>query len=459
MMTSVDEVLKYIATNEIRWVDLQFFDVNGLMHKTTISNRDVDEQMFSKGIAAADLYDVFGRSEQGELALLPDANTVARLPWEPSSIRLLCDVVTNPNTERYPKDCRYVSERVETNLSAIGIKSAKIGASLEFYIFETVTTDRTTSERGAGTIVDTREASWNPSPLSGVRNGAFVSQPYDSLYAARNQIAETMEDAFGFFVDGHRHGRSPTGQQNIDIQEYTMKTASDAISTLKFVVRNLANAVNAGATFMPYPVKGEKGSSLAIHQSLWKTADSNMFYDGTDEYSQLSQAGRYYIGGILEHAAALCLFTNPTTNSYKRMTMDKKVVGWSKDNRKALVLAPFTKKNAKEVKRVVFNNADPSVNPYLAYSAIIAAGIDGIKNKIDPGDPLSENEEEAKKRKWNKLPNTLYEAVEALETDPKFIKGVIPTELLGDYLDSKLQEFKDSQKSISAWEMERYWNV
>ena len=412
-----------------------------------------------KGIYGADLFDVFGKSEQGDLVLLPDGDTLARLPWEPSTIRLVSDIIAAVSGERYLKDSRYVSERIETNLEALGVKTTKIGASVEFHIFETVTADRTSTGRGAGTLVDTKEANWSPSPLSSIRKGAYVAQPYDSLYAARTQIAETMEENFGFVVDSHRHGRSATAQQSLDIHEYSIKNAADALNTLKFVTRNLANAVNAAATFMPYPVEGEKGSSLLLHQSLWKTGDSNIFYDANDSYAQLSQTGRYYIGGILEHAAALSIFTNPTSNSYKRLAMDRKFVGWSKDNREALVLVPYTKKNYKEGKRVVFTGTDPSVNPYIAYAAVVAAGIDGIKSKIDPGDPLESGEEETKKRKWKRLPNSLYEAVESLETDPKFIKGVMPAELLGDYLDLRLGESKEFQRNLSNWEMEKYWNV
>lgn len=456
---AVDEVLKYIATNEIKWVDLQFFDITGFLNKASISNRDVDEFMFTKGVHAADLEQLFGRSEQGELLLLPDDETMARLPWEPATIRLLCDITTAINNERYLKDSRYIAQRAQTNLEALGIKTSRVGAGVDFYIVDTATTDRTAKGRGSGTIVDSRESGWSPSPLSSISENMYVAQPYDSMYAARVQIAETLEDNFGYSIDSHRHGKGKTAQQNVDLKEYGLKTAADALSTLKFVVRNLANAVNAGVTFMPYPIEGETGSSLNISMSLWKTADNNIFYDGTDEYAQLSQPGRYFIGGLLEHAAALSLFTMPTANSYKHLAAEPRVVAWSKVNRRAAVAVPHIRKNYKEGKRIVFNAADPGINPHLAYAAVITAGLDGIKNKIDPGDPLDEEEGEVKKRKWNPLPSSLGGAIEAFESDPKFVKGVIPQEFLVDYLDLKLTENQQSMRSLSPWEMEKYWNV
>jgi len=458
---AVDSVLKYMATNEIRWVDLQFFDVTGKMNKVTVSSKIIEEASFTKGIHGADLSPALGGTEAGELVLLPDPDTAARLPWEVSTIRLLCDVIVATTNERYLKDSRYVSERIETNLKALGVKEARIGSTAEFYIFDTVTVDRTTEGRGSGTLIDSREAYWGPSALSSEKNGAYLAQPFDSMYPARIQVGESMEEGFGYTVEKHFHGRSPTSQQGVTLRAYPLQTAADAVQTLKFVVRNLANAVNSNATFMPYPIKGEKGNMLQMHQSLWKSADNNIFYDGGDSYAQISNSGRYYIGGLLEHAPVLCLFTNPTTNSYKRLAVDSKTVGWSRDSKDAIVQVPLTRKNYKEGRYITFALPDPSANAYLAYAAIVAAGLDGIKKKIDPGDPVEKESTSKKKKKteWKELPGTLYESIEALESDPTFLKGVIPTELLEEYLDIKLKEYSNSKTAISAWEMRHYFNV
>ncbi len=456
-MAAIDDVLKYIATNEIRWIDLQFFDVDGSLQRSSISNRKISEDTFGNGTYAGDLTEVFGETEQGQLVLRPDPDTLARIPWEPATVRLICDIMAMPKKERFLKDSRYVAERMETNLSAVGISYPKVGAEVDCHILDTVTMDRTSPGRGVGALLDSRESFWGPSPLSNIEKGAYVSQPFDSLYAARCQASETLEESFGVMIDGHRHGKSPTGQQTFELAEKGLKGSADALTTLKFVVRNLATAVNASCTFMPYPIEGEKGNDLNISVSLWKTADNNLFYDGKDAYAQISQVARYFIGGLLEHAAALSLFTASVPNSYKKLAVEPKTVDWSLTDKKALVRVPFSKKNVKESKRVIYCGADPAVNPYLAYSAVVAAGLDGMKNKIDPGDPAEK--ESKKKRAVKELPTSLYGAIEALESDIKFIKGVIPAELLEEYLDLKLRQHKEDRKAVSMQDHKKYYNV
>lgn len=456
-MSAIDDVMKYIATNEIRWIDLQFFDIKGVMHRVSVSNRKLEEASFGNGIAAADLDEVFGASPQGDLVLLPDPDTMARLPWEPATVRLICDVMASVKKERFLKDPRYVAERIETNLSAAGIKTALVGSEVDCYIFDTTTSDKTNRGRGTGLIMDSREAKWGPSPLSNDGSGAYVATPHDSMYSARVQISETMEDSFGVLVDSHRHGRSPTAQQTFELGPRNLKAAGDAVNTLKFITKNLATAVNASATFMPYPVDGEKGNSMNTAISLWKTSEQNVFYDPKETYGQLSQSGRYFVGGLLEHAAAVSLFAAPTPNSYRRLAAEGLKMGWSCSDKSALVWVPFNKKNIKETKRVVYRGSDPSANPYVAHAVIAAAGLDGIKKKADPGDP---SETEGKKKRVEKtLPSSLLDAISALESDTAFIKGVVPTEFLGDFLDLKLKQHHESVKGVTSYELQRYFNV
>lgn len=458
-MGSIEDVLKYIATNEVRWVDLQFFDLRGSLQRVTVSSKSLSDSSFTRGIPAARPEEALGASGQGDLILMPDPDTIARLPWETSSVRLICNVAVAMTESPYLMDCRQAMDRLEGNLQAAGVKSASIAGEVEFYLFDTATTDRTTVSRGAGTLVDSREARWSPSTMAGFENGSFLSQPFDSMYPARTQISETLEESFGYTVSGHCHGRSGTAQQNLQLGALPAKTAADALATLKFVVRNLSNAVNAASTFMPYPMAGERGSQLTLSIGLAKSADANLFYDASDKYAQLSQQGRYFIGGVLEHIRALMLFTAPTVSSYRRLMADPRKVGWSKHAGDALVQVPFLLKNMKENHPIVFTGADPSVNPYLAYPALLAAGVDGIRNKTDPGDPSEEEPEGKKKKERAELPRSLLEAIEALESDTKFIKGVIPAELLGDYAELKLEEHRSAQKALTAWEMEKYFNV
>src|SRR5208283_715621 len=255
-----------------------------------------------------------------------------------------------------------------------------------------------------------------------------------------------MEDSFGMLVDSHRHGKAPTAQQSFELAPRNLKSAGDAVNTLKFITKNLANAVNASATFMPYPVEGEKGNALNIAMSLWKTSDQNVFYDGKESYGQLSQSGRYFIGGLLEHVSALCLFTAPTPNSYRRLVSEPMRFGWSCTDKGSLVYVPSVKKNIKEAKRVVFRASDPSANPYLAFSVVVAAGLDGIKKKVDPGEPV---ESDKKKRAERSIPTSLFEAIKALESDTTFLKGTVPAELLGDYLDLKLKQHQQALCGIT----------
>lgn len=453
-MGAIDDVLKYIATNEIRWIDLQFFSIDGTLNRTTVSNRKLDESSFGKGIRSADLRDAFGEA-RGEQTLLPDPETMARLPWEPATIRIISDVVVMPANEKFSKDSRSIADRMETNLQAAGIKEVKIGAEVNCHFFDAVTMEKISIGRGAGVLLDSREAKWGPSPLT-FDKGAYVSQPYDSMYAARCQIAETLEDNFGVLVDGHWHGASPTSQQSFELGERDVKTAGDALATLKFVTRNLATAVNVTSTFMPYPVEGEKGNGLDISISLWKSADNNIFYDADDKYAQISQNARYFIGGLLEHARALTIFACPIPNSYRRLAAENFAVGWSAIKGNTLVHIPYSRKNVKETKRIVFKLSDPAVNPYLAYSAVLAAGLDGIKNKIDAGSPAEEGE---KKREETALPNNLYEAIEALESDTKFIKGVVTPEFLESYLELKLKQHREDKTAVSMADHRKYFNA
>jgi glutamine synthetase len=362
---------------------------------------------------------IYGKSEQGDLLLLPDPESVSLVPWKTSrnsaTARFICDIISSEG-EKFLKNPRYMTERMETNLSAIGVKNALVGSEIEFYIREAM-------EKEAADM-------------------------------ARMTIAETVGE-MGFDIRTHGLGRSASGmQQRFHIHEYGVKRAADALTTFKMTVKGMAGQWRSGVTFMPAPFDGDIGSMLGVHLGLFKTADNNLFYDAADEYAQISQTARYFIGGLLEHAPALCLFSNPTSNSYRRLAADPKRIGWSKTDTQAVVRVLNRKKNDKEGKMVTFALADSAANPYLAYPTIMAAGIDGIKSKTDPGDALESN-----KKKQAKLPESLKEAAEALESDSKFLKGVFSAEIIGDYAALKLAEHREGARAVSDWEMARYANV
>lgn len=457
-MPSTDEALEFLKKSEAKWIDLQFVNMDGQIQHKTISAKDVGEELFSNGVET-NLEEVYGFAGRA-LSLFPDSDSYGRVPWEPNTMRIISNVFAMPDRERFTKDPRYSIERVNINAKAMGITDVTIGTDAEFYIFDNVTADKLSPERGPNYLIDTREAFWNPSPFFSQRNGAYTGQPHDTLYAARVQIAEIMEDHFRYMIKSHAHGRSANGQQRMRIGDYNAKLAADAFATLKYAAKNIAFIGNNVATFMPMPIMGEKGNSLGMTQRL-KKGPANLFYDEKDDYAQLSQTALYYIGGLLEHAESLCLFTTPGTNSYRRLKNDPRYAAWSRSSPHTLVRVDSATKD--EERSITFTGADSSINPYLAYTAVVAAGLDGIKNKTDPGKPVDEDlagvdSKRMKELKIRPLPGSVLDSAAALESDNKFLKGFISPELLADYLELRLAEHRENEKRPTAYEMEKYFN-
>ena len=462
-MPGTDDVFEYITSNNIRWVDLQFFDVEGRLNKTTLNARELNTSSFSRGIYCGDLKEVFGWSDEGELVLMPDANTFGRVPWEPSTMRMICDVMVSPGKERFLKDPRYVTERASVNAGAMGFTEITSSSELDFYVFDNVTVDKMTPQRGPNCLIESREAPWSPSPLWNTKNGAYFSQPFDTLYSARTQVSEVVEDNFRYIVTKHYHGRSTSGQQTISLAPLPLGVCSDAIQTVKFAVKNLAFIANSMATFMPFPVLGERGNQLLSGFTFWKK-DENVFYDSTDDYAQISQTARYFVGGLLDHAEAMTIFTCPNPNSYKRLAADPRYTSWGKRNSSALVRVENEIRNDRKGKRVVFNLSDPSANPHIALGVVVAAGLDGIKNKTEPGDPIDSNmgdmdTDELKKAGASQVPSTVLEAISALESDNKFLKGTLSSDILESYLEDKIEEHREQSTRPTSYEFEKYFNL
>lgn len=444
-MAASEEILEYIKSNDIKWLDLQFVDVPGRLHSTSILASDLEEEELKRGIELS-LESVFGFSEKGYV-LVPDGSTFARIPWEGSSLRMLSDIYLN-GKERFERDSRYCIERVMINGKAMGISEIEIGAEVEFYIFDSVSGDKVVG-RGPNYLIESREAPWNPTPIRNHKINDYLSPPFDNYYPARVQIAEVMYDHFKYKVLEHRHGPSPTGHQMIKLDKYQAKTAGDAFTTLKYVVRNLAALSNSVATFMPYPVAGETGSEVRISFSLSKKGKNIMFENG-----ELTDSGRYFIGGLLEHAEALSVFVYPTTNSYKKLRKHPRYIAYSPTNTNTVVQV---RKN-----EVIFC-ADPSINPYIAYSAVLAAGLDGIKNKISPPDIVVEDikqmsRHQMKSNKIKSMPKDLLSGIGSLESDNSFLKGYLSPDILAEYLDEKLKEHKENEARPTAYEIENYFN-
>ncbi len=448
---SVDDIMKYITTNEIKWVNIYFSDIDGKLHKMTMSSNRLLDDHFKNGIYIDDLPKIFGNDSQN-LVLLPDPDSFGRIPWDQSSIRLM-GYVMNRNKEHYSLDSRYISKRILSNISALGLDSLELGFDIDFRIFETVSIDRTPSRFG-GTTLASREANWAPTAYVPRKYGKYVGEPNDSGYTLRVQIANMINEGFNYIVGYHYHGEGRTAQQTFSIIPLNIVEAGDSFQTIKTGVKLILAGLNATATFMPYPIEGEEPNGLKISQSLWKK--DNIFFDSTDEYAQISQAARYYIGGILDHLNAILLFSLPSVNSYKGLKYKHVKYGWSGYDEDSLVYIPNSKIGERYKKRITFNMSDPSVNPYLAFSILVSAGLDGIKHKIEPGNPIEKRDKHEKKVK---LPSNLNEAIENFSSDMKFVKSILSTDMIEAYLEHRKEEWKQHEDKLTEWEFIKYFDV
>ncbi|MEM1743012.1 MAG: type I glutamate--ammonia ligase, partial [Nitrososphaerota archaeon] len=301
-----------------------------------------------------------------------------------------------------------------------------------------------------------------------IKDGYLPSLPQDTLVEFRNNVSRILEDYFKIIVDAHHHEVATAGQCEIDLRHDTLKKIADNVQTYKYVVKNVAKNMGLIATFMPKPIYGDNGSGMHVHISLWRNG-VNTFYDSDDQYAELSQTARYFIGGILEHGKALSAIVAPTTNSYKRLIAGYEApvyLTWSKSNRSAVIRIPAYHKgrDTSTLKRIEFRAPDPSANPYLCFSAIIAAGLDGIKKKIDPGDPVDENiyklaVEKKRELGIEKLPSDLREALQCLQSDREFLKPVMSDELINTWIELKLEECEQVNSIPHPYEFHLYFDI
>ncbi len=280
-----------------------------------------------------------------------------------------------------------------------------------------------------------------------MKGGYYAAPPRDGLADLRNEIGMVLEDSFGIPVEAHHHEVATAGQCEINIRYAPLIAMADAIMTMKMVIKRTAQQFNRVATFMPKPLYGDNGSGMHTHQSLWKDG-RNTFYDPDEPYAEVSQTCRYYIGGLMEHSRALTAITNPTTNSYRRLVPGYEApvfIAWARGNRSANCRVPVYEKTLEKSKRIEFRTPDPSCNIYLALSAMLAAGLDGINRKLDPGDPVDEDiyhltAHRRKELRIRELPGSLKESLDALESDQGFLETVFPKDLLEHYVGLKRKE-------------------
>jgi len=303
----------------------------------------------------------------------------------------------------------------------------------------------------------------NISTAINIKEGYYPSQPKDTLESFRKDVCDDLYNYFGIKVEAEHHEVATSGQCEINLVYDEMIGMADSVIAVKNIVKVKAKRKNKVATFMPKPIFGDNASAMHTHQSLWNNQD-NVMFDPNDEVAQMSQIGRYYIGGILEHASALCAITNPTTNSYKRLVPGFEApvnVCWGMGNRSAAIRVPMYYRNQEKSKRIEYRVPDPTANIYLLEAALLLAGLDGIKHKIDPGDPIEANIYKLtteKKKEYNigALPVSLKDALDALTSDSGFLEEIFTKDFLDKYSELKYKEYTAFAQTPTAWEVSMY---
>ena len=461
---SVPDVIQLARDKNIQMVDLKFVDVPGTMQHLTIPTSEFTAELFVEGTGFdGSSIRGFQAINESDMLLLPDPTTAVIDPvFEVPTLSLICTIL-DPNTGGgYVRDPRRIARKAEEYLVSTGIGDLSYwGPEVEFFIFDAARFDQTA--HSGYYFVDSDEGIWNSgaeSTLGGNGNmnlayrprykeGYFPSPPVDTQTDIRSEAVLRMQE-FGIHVEKHHHEVGTAGQGEIDIRYDTLVSTSDNVMIYKYLLRNVARKHGKVATFMPKPLFGDNGTGMHTHQSIWK-GDNNLFYG--EGYASMSDMMKYYIGGLLKHSPALMAFCAPTTNSYRRLVPGYEApvnLVYSARNRSACARIPMYF-NTPASKRIEYRCPDPSANPYLAFSAMLMAGIDGIINQIDPGDPMEVDlyklsAEEA--ANVPKLPGSLEDSLDALEQDHEFLlKGdVFTSDLINIWLNYKRNKEVDEMR-------------
>jgi glutamine synthetase len=452
---SPSDVLRLAEEQGAKMVDFKFVDMPGTWQHFSIPLSQLDQDLFDAGIGF-DGSSIRGFQEihESDMLLMPDPTTAVMDPFGVTpTLSLICDVVEPGTLRPYSRDPRSLAKRAEAYLRDTGIADTSyFGPEAEFFIFDDVRYD--SAPHTQFYAVDSREGNWNtarderPNLANKIRNkeGYFPVPPVDSLQDIRNEMCLVMESV-GISVERQHHEVATAGQAEIDMKFDTLVGMADKLMMYKYVVKNVALRHGKVVTFMPKPIYGDNGSGMHVHQSLWKKGEP-LFFDARG-YALLSEKARFYIGGLLLHAPAILAFAAPTTNSYRRLVPGFEApvnLVFSARNRSAAIRIPMYS-DKPHTKRIEFRPPDPSCNPYLAFSAMLLAGLDGIARRIDPSahgmGPLDKNIydlSEAEYAEIRSVPGSLAEALAALDQDRAFLTagGVFNDDLIDDYLSYKM---------------------
>ena len=465
------EVLGLIKEKEVKFVDFRFTDTKGKEQHVTVPSHTVDEDLFEEG-KMFDGSSISGWKgiNESDMILLPDpASAVVDIFTDEVTMNLRCNVIEPATMQGYDRCPRSLAERAEAYLKSTGIGDGCLfGPEPEFFVFDDVKWHANMS--GAGYSINSEEAAWasshsfeggNTGHRPGVKGGYFPVPPVDSLHDLRAAMCSAMT-AMGLGVEVHHHEVGTAGQCEIGVAAATLTKKADEVQILKYCVHNVAHSYGKTATFMPKPLVGDNGSGMHVHQSISKDGQNIMAGDG---YAGLSDSALYYIGGIIKHARAINAFANASTNSYKRLVPGFEapvMLAYSARNRSASIRIPYV--TNPKARRIEVRFPDPTANPYLAFAAMLMAGIDGILNKIHPGDPRDKDLYDLPSEEAAEIPtvaSSLDQALAALDADRAFLTagGVFSDDAIDAYIQLKNEEIETLNMTTHPVEFEMYYSV
>jgi len=468
-----DDVLQLINDEGIEIVDLRFCDLPGLMQHFSMPAGQFTADVFDEGVGFdGSSIRGFQEIQESDMLLVPDPNTAVIDPFtQHKTLNLNCFVNDPVTGESYSRDPRYVARKAEEYLTSTGLAdTCYVGPEAEFFVFDDVRFDQ--NEHEGYYFIESVEAAWNTgreeNPNLGYKarykEGYFPVPPMDHFQDLRSEMILVLERV-GVEIEIHHHEVGTAGQAEIDMRFDSLLRMADKLMLYKYVVKNVARQAGKTATFMPKPVFQDNGSGMHTHQSLWKGGEP-LFYSEAG-YAGLSDMGRWYIGGLLTHAPAILAFSNPTTNSYKRLVPGYEApvnLVYSQRNRSAAVRIPLYSQSPK-AKRLEFRCPDPSCNPYLAFSAMLMAGLDGIQNRIEPPDPVDKDLYDLPPEELSKVPQvpgSLDAVLLALEEDQAFLKagGVFTDDLIETWVTYKRENEVDALRlRPHPWEFALYYDL
>ena len=466
-----EHTLSLINANDVRWVDLRFTDTKGKEQHVSIPAGVADENFFDSG-KMFDGSSISGWKgiNESDMILMPDDSTAILDPFtDDPTVILRCDIVEPATMQGYDRDPRSIAKKAEAYLTSTGLgDTAFFGPEPEFFVFEDVKWHADMS--GASYEINAEEAAWssnldfddgNTGHRPKVKGGYFPVPPVDSLHDVRAAMCSAMEQ-MGLDVEVHHHEVGTAGQCEIGVKFNTLVSKADEVQILKYCVLNVAHAYGKTATFMPKPLVGDNGSGMHVHQSIAKGGENAFAGEG---YAGLSDAALYYVGGIIKHARALNAFTNASTNSYKRLVPGFEapvMLAYSARNRSASIRIPY--EPSAKGKRIEVRFPDPTANPYLAFAAMLMAGIDGIQNKIHPGDAADKDLYDLPPEEAADIPivaSSLEMALDALEGDKGFLTvgGVFTEDMIDAYIELKREEVEHLNMTTHPVEFDMYYSI